>query len=433
MTQETNCTIEPRDRAQTIVAYLKNDMTPTERGAFEARIAEDEGLQAEVERTKAILDIVAASSASPIVQLVNNILKTAISRMASDIHLVPERGQKARLLFRIDGVLHDVDMAEVTDGVGAGSLPFSQFQAVVDRIKTMTDMNLSERRVPQDGRIPLKHQDKNFNVHATVLPTLYGERVTMRIILQTDVLLGLDKLGLQRPTTCRPSPLDSLATGPYSRRRLGRQRENDVTLLPVARSAGTRRANAQHYDGREIKWEMAFRFDNALISQIAIDKKLGMTYAANLRSILRSDPDIIYCSEMPDVETAELCLNAALTGHLVLSAVPASGAISVVEWLRYRGIANYQIADSIVGLIGLRLVSKAGGTGRVPLMEVVEITQSLRRRIAEGADTAALTAEAFPNGGKLSDDAAQKVADGLITDEAAAWALFDYNASTSPS
>jgi general secretion pathway protein E len=433
-----------------MVAYLKDEMPESERAEFEREMAESEKLRAMVEETRKTLETLSVAAEEPIKARVNGIIVKAIETGASDIHLLPEREHMA-VRLRIDGVLHDLE-----------TIPRAQQQAVVDRWKKLAEMDLSERRLPQDGSIALRHKEEKFRLRVAILPTLYGERVTARVLLESGVLLGLDHLGMT------DAQVDAL-------RRLAHLRNG---LIITSGATNTGKTTLLYSLLREMQIVDRTR-RNILtaedpveyvlgegVSQTAIDRRAGLTYPPTLRAILRSDPDVVMCAEMRSLEIAELCVETALTGHLVLTALHTTSALGIIERMRNIGVVNHLIADTVAGLIGQRLVRRiddhateeyepapeelaplglthadgpfrrgvptdengqTGFRGRIPLIEIVEVDQALRRRIAEGGPIDARWWDGITTaGGSLLDDARAKVKAGLTTVEEVNWALFDH-------
>lgn len=442
---------------QRALAFLQNEMTDAERAAFEAELTESESLRTAVEQSRAVLDTLWAANDAGIIQTVNALFAGAIERGASDLHIVPE--QEALVVFlRVDGRLQETQR-----------LSRSLQQAVVDRVKVMTDMHLSERRVPQDGRVSIRYQNRDYELRVTVFPQLHGERVTARLVNRSadDLVLGLDRLGLNRAQSealrriaFRPSGLIVVA---------GRADSGRTTLaysLLVAirdRAAAATPPTALNIMTIEDPVELSL----AGISQASVHKSAGFTVESALRSLLRSAPDVAYAAHLRDLASAEAGIELAVTGRLFLTTLNTVSALSVVDRLRDMGIAPYLIGQAFAGAVGLRLLRKVcvscveeyrpaaddlktaglsavedgpfrrgrgcaacGGTGfkgRVPLCEALEADNRLRRRIAEGATADALWGETFGrSGGSLWDDARAKVRAGLTTVEEACWSLFDY-------
>ena len=432
------------------IAYLQGEMSETEQEQFEQMLMESGTLREEVARSREVLDSLKNSGDGAVVRIVLDQITRAIALGASDIHLVPQR-REVRVSYRVDGFLQE-----------APPLARSDQQAVIDRWKVMADMNLAERNLPQDGRIPIKHKNEDFDLRVSVLPTLYGERVTARILSRGDVRLGLDRLQISAAPLAALKRLSHLGSGLIITS--GQTGVGKTTLLysllQEIKTAGR--------GGRSlmtVEDPVEFGFDLG-ISQTGVNRRAGLTYANVLRGMRRSDPDVILCSEMRDQETAEIITEIALTGHLVLSALHTTSALGTIQRLRDIGIMNFLIADMTAGLIGQRLVRRIdereteeyepapeelekagltradgpfrrgvpseanGGTGfkgRVPLVEVVEITPTLRRLIAERAPGEELWRAAFAkNADSLRDDARARVEAGLTTVEEVNWALFDY-------
>ena len=430
------------------LAYLQGEMNGAEKRAFEEALTRSAELRAELERTRALLDAMEATSEPSIARMARAVLIEAVKRNASDMHIVPYRNETV-VHLRIDGHLHELM-----------NLPQEIGQAVVDRWKVMADMNLVERRVPQDGRLPVRHEGRDYDLRVSVLPTLYGERVTAHITNRSEALLGLDRLGLGpariqavRRLIGRPSGLVLAA---------GRSNSGRTTLL-YSMLRDIRTGERKNILTVEHPVEMTLEG----VSQTSVDKMAGLGFASALRALLRSDPDVVYCGELPGPETAQAATELAQRRCLVLSALNVSSALGVVQRLRDMGTESFQIAETLAGAIGQRLVRKVcpacvaeydpapeelqraglslledgpfrrgagcaacndtGFRGHVALFEVLEVDHALRRLVAEGAPLETLWRESFGRtGGSLWDDARQKVRDGLTTVEEVHWALFDY-------
>jgi type II secretory ATPase GspE/PulE/Tfp pilus assembly ATPase PilB-like protein len=323
-------------------------------------------------------------------------------------------------------------------------------------------MNLAQRNLPQDGHIPIKNNNQDFDLRVSVLPTLHGERVTARILYRGGALLGMDRLQISSAPLAALRRLSQLGSGLILTS--GQTGVGKTTLLySLLQEIKSGNRGGQNILTIEDPVEMELDLG---ISQMAVNRRAGLTYASGLRGMLRSDPDIIFCAEMRDQETAEIATEIALTGHLLISALHTTSALGAVQRLRDMGIENFLIADMLAGLIGQRLVRRIdtteteeyepameeldkagltradgpfqrgvsletnGGTGfkgRIPLVEVVEITPTLRRLIAERASYEDLWRAAFTkNADSLRDDARARVRAGLTTVEEVNWALFDY-------
>ncbi|SDH11541.1 type IV pilus assembly protein PilB [Aneurinibacillus thermoaerophilus] len=275
---------------------------------------------------------------SPIVRLVTQMFEQAIQLRASDIHIDPqEEGIKIR--YRIDGVMRTERM-----------LPRHMMGILTARIKIMSNLNIAERRLPQDGRIEMHVGLKAIDVRVSTLPTVYGEKIVMRLLDTTTALLELDKLGLTkrnlavfRDLISRPNGI-LLVTGPTGSGK-------SSTLYAALNHLNNDTVNI-------ITVEDPVEYQLEGINQVQVNTSIGMTFASALRSILRQDPDIIMVGEIRDTETAEIAIRAALTGHLVLSTLHTNDAVSSITRLVDMGIPPFLIASSINGILAQRLVRR---------------------------------------------------------------------------
>jgi type II secretory ATPase GspE/PulE/Tfp pilus assembly ATPase PilB-like protein len=299
------------------------------------RLAEAEGrARALPEEERLRLDRLANDA--PIVNLVNGLLIEAIHRGASDVHIesFPDR---ARIRYRIDGVLQ-----------AAGTIDAARFPAVSSRVKIMANLNIMERRLPQDGRISVNIGEGSYDVRVSIVPIANGESVVLRLFATCGRPLGLDELGLDgrsvsslRGLVASPHGL-VLATGPTGSGK-------STTLNALIREIASDRIKAV-----TIEDPVEYRIPG--VSQIQTHDRIGLTFDSLLRRVLRQDPDVIMVGEIRDSATAELCLRAALTGHLVLSTLHTNDAISVIHRLRDMGLEPYLIAAVLRGVIAQRLV-----------------------------------------------------------------------------
>jgi len=271
-----------------------------------------------------------------VIRMVNVLLHQAVQDRASDVHIEPfEKGLRVR--YRVDGILHDVPA------------PPQRLQAaIISRVKIMADLDIAERRLPQDGRIKLKVSGKEVDLRVSTVPTLYGESIVMRILEKTSVLLGLGELGMLpeterqiEETVRRPHGI-ILVTGPTG--------SGKTTTLYAA----LRKAYSSERKIITIEDPVEYQLDGA--NQIHVRPKIGLTFANGLRHILRQDPDIIMVGEIRDLETAEISIHAALTGHLVFSTLHTNDAASAVTRLLEMGIEPYLVASSVEAVMAQRLV-----------------------------------------------------------------------------
>jgi len=284
------------------------------------------------------LDVQKLSEEAPIIRIAHAIVQEAIRQKASDIHIEPQ-AKGVRIRYRIDGVLNETM-----------TVPKHIQNQLIARFKIMSDMNIAERRVPQDGRIPIKHDGKDYDLRVSCLPTFFGEKIVMRVLDKSSVLLGLNKLGFSPDVQTKLEELVSqpngmvLTTGPTGSGKT-------TTLYSVLHRINSTEKNI-------ITIEDPVEYQLAGVSQVQTNKKAGLTFATGLRSFLRQDPDIIMVGEMRDLETAQIAVEASLTGHLVLSTLHTNDAPSAVMRLADMGIESYLIAATVIGIMAQRLCRK---------------------------------------------------------------------------
>ncbi|KPK78241.1 MAG: hypothetical protein AMJ79_00070 [Phycisphaerae bacterium SM23_30] len=285
---------------------------------------------------EAIIDLSEISEGSPVVNLVNMSLMQAVKEGASDIHVEPDENF-VRIRYRIDGVLHDLMTP-----------PKEWHAAIISRIKVMGRMDIAEKRVPQEGRIHIRVEDREVDVRLSSMPTILGEKVVMRILDKSNLQLNLDKLGyeiqmvraLKRMLT-RPHGL-FLVTGPTG--------SGKTTTLYSALDL------LRNKDRNIITIEDPVEYQLELVNQIQVHEAVGLTFARTLRSALRQDPDIIMVGEIRDEETAKVAIQAALTGHLVLSTLHTNDSPGAVTRLLNMGCEPYLLASCLVGVVAQRLL-----------------------------------------------------------------------------
>lgn len=272
----------------------------------------------------------------PAVQLVNQVLNQAVKSNASDVHIEPQE-KYTRVRFRIDGVLHEIVQA-----------PLKLHPTIVSRIKVMGGMDIAERRLPQDGRTTIRVADKTVDIRIATLPSAFGEKVTMRLLNRSSKILTLDELGFTdrqlkfyEETIKLPYGF-LLITGPTGS---GKSTTLYATL-----------AKLNSPDKNIITLEDPVERRMEGLNQIQINAKAGMTFASGLRSILRSDPDIIMVGEIRDMETAKIAVESALTGHLVFSTLHTNDAPGAVTRLGEMGVEPFLTASSLIGVLAQRLV-----------------------------------------------------------------------------
>ncbi len=283
-------------------------------------------------------DLLSSEESAPIIKLVNSLFFQALQKGSSDIHI--ESGEKkGEVRLRIDGALKkhlDLDKSIVN--------------LVINRIKVISNLDISEKRVPQDGRTQLAISGKSIDVRVSILPTYYGERIVMRILSQTEHIPTLQSLGFTEEITKDLYRLLNHAHGMIL-----------VTGPTGSGKSTTLHACLQHVatpDKNIITIEDPVEYNADNISQIQVNSKVGLTFAAGLRSILRQDPDIIMVGEIRDSETAEIALRSALTGHLLLSTLHTNDATSSLSRLMDMGIENFLISSTLLGVLAQRLTRK---------------------------------------------------------------------------
>jgi general secretion pathway protein E len=293
-----------------------------------------ENLADEIDDIEQLKDL---ASEAPVIRLVNLIMQRAIETRASDIHIEPfEKDLKVR--YRIDGILHDVE-----------SPPKKLKAAVISRVKIMSKINIAERRLPQDGRIKLKVMGKDVDLRVSTLPTLYGESVVMRILDKSNRnLYDIRRLGFPEDSL---KEFEALIRRPHG-------------ILLVTGPTGSGKTTTLYSaldtinqpDKKIITIEDPIEYQMDGINQIQVQAQIGLTFGTGLRHIVRQDPDVIMVGEIRDLETAEIAIRAALTGHLVFSTLHTNDAPSAITRLVDMGAEDYLIASSLIGVLAQRLV-----------------------------------------------------------------------------
>ncbi len=275
---------------------------------------------------------------APSIRLVNNIIERGITERASDIHIEPQ-GDRVRVRIRVDGMLHEVF-----------TVPKELQSSLISRIKVMCGMDVTERRVPQDGRAIVRVRMEEVDLRVSTLPTVDGEKVVLRLLSRENGLETPEDLGFYGHNLELYDELISanqgivLLTGPTGSGK-------SSTLLTMIQCLNTDAVNI-------VTLEDPVEYSIAGVNQVQVNDKTGTTFASGLRSILRQDPDIISVGEIRDAETADIALRAAVTGHLVLSTVHTNDAVSAIDRLDDIGVAPYMVASALRGVIAQRLVRR---------------------------------------------------------------------------
>ena len=268
---------------------------------------------------------------APIIKLANALIQQAVADRASDIHVEPQQ-RSVRVRYRIDGVLQE-----------AMTVPRNLMAPLISRLKIMADMNIAERRIPQDGRIEVRHVGKEYDLRVSSVPTPFGEKIVMRILDKSSVMLGLQKIGFTEENQIKIEELVTqpngmfLCTGPTGSGKTTTQ----YSVLNKLNTVGVNIITAED----PVEYQL-----NG-IAQVQMNRKAGLTFATALRAFLRQDPDIIMVGEMRDLETAEIAIEAALTGHLVLSTLHTNDAPSATLRMIDMGVEPYLITATVIGVL----------------------------------------------------------------------------------
>lgn len=364
-------------------------------------------------------DLLAQARQTPVIRLVNMILFEALRRGASDIHVHPMEDRLA-IRFRVDGMLVD-----------AFSPPQTLASAISSRLKVMTELDIANRHSPQDGQTSVRIGTKKIDIRLSVIPTVFGERIVLRLLDQSQTELDLDAVGMAkglqtRLMDCvdRPNGI-LLVTGPTG--------SGKTTTLYAALG----RIDRLSRNVMTIEDPVEYHLDG--ISQMQVNPKRGVTFAGGLRALLRQDPDVILVGEIRDPETAQLAIQASLTGHLVLATLHTNDAPSAIPRLLDIGVEPYLVTSSLLGVLAQRLLRRicptcngsgrfdgdacdtcvgTGYKGRLAAHELMLMSDDLRRLTSERADGVTLYDAAVEGGFEpMKIDAMAKVKQGL-TDEA---------------
>ncbi|MCK5124967.1 MAG: type IV-A pilus assembly ATPase PilB [candidate division Zixibacteria bacterium] len=302
-------------------------------------------------------DLQSAVQDKPLVRLVDSIIKEAVRTGASDIHIEMYE-KRIRVRYRVDGNLKEMD-----------PLPYKYRAAIISRIKIMSELDISERRLPQDGRIKIKLDNRTVDLRVSVLPTIFGEKVVMRILDPNALMVDMTKLGF---TEAALTKFKKSITLPYG-------------IILVTGPTGSGKTTTLYSALKQINTEginimtaedpVEFNFDG--INQVAVRSEIGLTFASALRSFLRQDPDVIMVGEIRDGETAEIAIRAALTGHLVFSTLHTNDAPSSIPRLIDMGVPNYLVSSATRMILAQRMTRKLCQECRRPYTLTDEDVESL--------------------------------------------------------
>jgi type IV pilus assembly protein PilB len=424
---EVRPAVASREDLSALVQRL-NRLDHAVQDAVEAEAAEEGAAE--------ITDLREVAEDAPVIKLVHSVIAQAAEQGASDIHFEPE-GKDMRVRFRIDGVLHHTT-----------TIPRRMVPGAVSRIKIMAELDIAERRVPQDGRVSLKVEGRQIDVRVVTLPSVHGESVVMRILDKSSVIVDLDKLGLQQAERERFQKGFSqafgavLVTGPTGSGK-------STSLYGALQELNTPEKNI-------ITIEDPVEYQIAGLTQVQVNPRAGLTFANGLRSMMRADPDIIMVGEIRDRETAQIAVEAALTGHLVLSTLHTNDAAGAMTRLIEMGIEPFLVSSAIDCVVAQRLARtlcsgckrralvpasvleengfpaahdleafepggcpRCAGTGykgRVGVYEVMAVTEEIRRLVLERSSAAEVAAVAREQGMRaLREEGLEKVRMGITS------------------
>ena len=383
-------------------------------------------------------DLLDATDEAPIIRLINSLMFEAVKKRASDIHIEPFE-KELSVRYRIDGILYEIIK------------PPKRFQSsIISRVKVMAGMNIAEKRLPQDGRIRIKIAGKDVDIRTSIIPTSFGERVVMRLLDRSSVLIGLDNIGLTGEKLKLINQLIKrsngivLVTGPTGSGKT-------TTLYSVLSVLNSPEVNI-------LTIEDPVEYQIKGIGQIQVNSKIDLTFANGLRSILRQDPDIVLVGEIRDKETAEIAVQASLTGHLVFSTLHTNDSAGGITRLIDMGIEPFLVSSSVVAIIAQRLVRticpvcktayrpqdeelmeigitrdllhddavykgkgcvncvNTGFKGRTGIYEILIIDDEIRSMITKGVDSSMIKHAAINKGmTTLKEDGMKKIVGGVTT------------------
>ena len=400
--------------------------------------AEDDTVADKFEASEFIEHLRDMASEAPIIQRVSQILSQAVAAQASDIHIETYE-EKSVVRIRVDGELYPIDEIDNKDA-----------PAVVSRIKILSQLDIAERRMPQDGRTKLRVHGKEMDSRVSTIPTMFGESVVMRLLEKNFDLLSLESLHFTPPTLKAMRQLLSVPHGIFL-----------VTGPTGSGKSTTLYASMQELEGENLKIltvEDPVEYRLQWLNQVQVQPQIGLTFAKVLRSFLRQDPDVIMIGEMRDGETAEIAVQAALTGHLVMSTLHTNSALGAIVRLINMGVEPYLITASVIGVLAQRLVRKlceeckqalpadraqaaasslgatlprgqviyrhvgcsvcrgTGYRGRLAVHELLLMTEGVKKGILERGSSLGGSDGSYA-GGNLLQDGATKVFQGLTTAE----------------
>lgn len=399
---------------------------------------EDGNLDSIGHELEEVQDLLDASDEAPIIRLVNSLLFRAVKQKASDIHVEPF-DKELVVRFRVDGVLYDIMHP-----------PKKAYAAICSRVKIMANLNIAEKRLPQDGRIRIKIAGKDIDIRVSTVPTAHGESIVMRLLDRSQVVLDMEKLGIggkiveQMREVIHRSHGIILVTGPTG--------SGKTTTLYAALSE----LNTPDVKIITVEDPVEYQLDG--VNQIPVNPKIELTFAAGLRAILRQDPDIVLVGEIRDKETAEIAVQAALTGHLVLSTLHTNDSAASITRLLDMGVQSFLVSSSVLAILAQRLIRtvckdcakkytptetelanagltleslkgkqlyravgcphcmNTGYAGRVGIHELLMMNDEMRNLVMQNVDASTIKKAAMAHGMQtLREDGVQKALRGITT------------------
>lgn len=403
--------IEPGDLDRQLnAAYATGDGSAA---AVVSEVESDADLGRMMQELPPIEDLLDAQNEAPIIRMMNALLTQAARDGASDIHIEPYERQSC-VRFRVDGRLRDVVQPNRT-----------LHAALISRLKVMAQLDIAERRLPQDGRIALRIGNRAIDVRVSTIPCAHGERAVLRLLDKSEGCLSLEGLGMQGRLLQNFVELINqphgivLVTGPTGSGKT-------TTLYSALGSLDTSTNNI-------ITVEDPIEYELPGIGQIQVNSKIDLTFARALRAILRQDPDIIMIGEIRDYETAQIAIRASMTGHLVLATLHTNDAPSAVTRLADMGVEPFMLSSSLLGVLAQRLVRKVctecggagcpecastGYKGRSGVFELLTANETMREQIHSGASEADIRRTALEGGMVLMREAGEQLVEQGITTKA---------------
>ena len=369
-----------------------------------SEVESDADLSRMMQELPAVEDLLESAGDAPIIRMLNALLTQAVRDGASDIHIEPyERHSSVR--FRVDGTLREV--VQPNRALHA---------ALISRLKIMADLDISEKRLPQDGRISLRLGTRAIDVRVSTLPNAHGERAVLRLLDKSENKLSLESVGMQGPLLTQFERLTQqphgiiLVTGPTG--------SGKTTTLYAALA----RLDASSSNIMTVEDPIEYELHG--VGQTQINSKIDLTFAKALRAILRQDPDVIMIGEIRDFETAQIAIQASLTGHLVLATLHTNDSASAITRLTDMGVEPFLLSSSLLGVLAQRLVRKldasdpSGYRGRTGIFELLEVDDKIRAQIHAQASETLVREQALANGMSLMrTDGERLVAAGITSGE----------------